>query len=358
LKRARVEVESNLVRLKQQGDKRSALYAQLADKAQQLRTLEALQTSNASVVETPVDAGQTQPQPARAGSLGVGLLLGIGLAFLWEAFDTRVRSADEIGQRLRLPLLGRLPEPPRSVRTDDQLVMLAKPRSIEAEAFRVLRTNVEFANLDREARTIMVTSAVQGEGKSTTVANLAVAMARSGKHVILVDLDLRRSYIDRFFKLSRQPGVTDVALEHARPLDAIAPVAIMEPAAHEGQRASNGRGQVSGLLEAVTSGPLPPDPGEFLGTHALSGLLAMLSDRADIVLVDSPPLLGPGDSLTLSAKVDAIIVVTRLNIVRRPMLTELHGILEASPEIVAGQWLKLLGLEARAAGAGSTRRAA
>src|SRR5205085_2685983 len=102
---------------------------------------------------------------------------------------TRVRSTEEIGERLHLPLLARLPEPPKSVRAENRLVMLNDPSSVQAEAFRMLRTNLEFVNLERGAQTVMVTSAVAGEGKSTTVANLGVALARAGRRVVLVDLD-------------------------------------------------------------------------------------------------------------------------------------------------------------------------
>src|SRR5207248_1374590 len=139
-------------------------------------------------------------------------VLGIGLAFLWEALDTRVRSAEEIDERLKLPLLGRLPEPAKRLRMENRLAMVDEPTSAGAEAFRMLRTNVDFANLERGAKTIMVTSAVEGEGKSTTAANLAVAFARSGKRVVLIDLDLRRPFVDKFFTANGHPGVTQVAL--------------------------------------------------------------------------------------------------------------------------------------------------
>ena len=337
LRRARVEVSGRLRQLKREGEAGTVFYSSLAEKEQQLRTLEALQTSNASVVQVPEGAEQTQPRPVRAGILGFGLgvLLGIALAFLWEALDTRVRSADEIGQRLKLPLLGRLPEPPRGLRSDDKLVMLEDPGGIEAEAFRILRTNIEFANLDLGAKTIMITSAMQGEGKSTTAANLAVAMARSGRHVVLADLDLRRPYLAKFFELDG-PGITDVALAHAEIFDAAVPVAISEPRTRNRPLAQNGSGAVRGVLEVVGSGPLPPDPGEFVGTRALSELLVSLAERADVLLIDSPPLLGLGDALTLSAKVDAILIVTRLNVMRRPLLNELHRILEGCPAAKLG----------------------
>ena len=218
LERARTEVASRISVLKSSGEQSSALYADLVNKEQQLRTMEALETSNAFLVRSANDVVQVQPRPTRNGVLGLalGVVFGIMLAFLWEAVDTRLRSAEEISERLQLPLLARLPSPPKAIRNENGLVMLRDPTGIQAEAFRMLRTNLEFANLERGARTIMFTSAVEGEGKSTTVANLAIALARAGRHVILVDLDLRRPFINRFFAMNGHAGVTDVALATSR----------------------------------------------------------------------------------------------------------------------------------------------
>ena len=108
-----------------------------------------------------------------------------------------MRSPEEIGDALGVPLLAHVPGPPRRLRGKDRLVMLAEPEAPEAEAVRMLRTNLDFVNLERRAKRIMVTSAVDGEGKSTTAANLAVTLARGGRRVVLVDLDLRRPSLDR-----------------------------------------------------------------------------------------------------------------------------------------------------------------
>jgi len=339
---------SNLVAT---GGLHSALYSSLAERQQTLATMSALQTANASVVQQAQGVALTQPKTTRNAVLGLllGIVLGIGLAFLWEALDTRVRSAEEIGERLgHLPLLARVPVPSRQLRAKNRLVMLQSPAGVQAEAFRMLRTNLEFATLGRDAQTIMVTSAVEQEGKSTTIANLAVALARAGQRVVLVDLDLRRPFLHRFFQLDG-PGITQVALGHVTLEQALSPVPITdgEPGrrglrangngnGHSHVRISGGGTLVKGILEVLPSGPTPPDPGEFVGTAALSEILERLRARADFVLIDAPPALHVGDAMTLSAKVDGILVVTRMKIVRRHMLSELARQLAGAPTPVLG----------------------
>jgi len=204
----------------------------------------------------------------------------------------------------------------------------------------MLRTNLDFATLGHEAKVLMVTSAVQQEGKSTTIANLAVALARAGKRVVLVDLDLRKPFVDKFFRLDG-PGVTQVALGHVSLDQAVATFVMMDPraASTNGNGNGNGNGRGKGhsvLLEVLPSGPIPPDPGEFVGTAALTEILEELRERADIVLIDAPPALHVGDAMTLSTKVDGIIVVTRMKTVRRQMLAELSRLLHGSPTPALG----------------------
>jgi capsular exopolysaccharide synthesis family protein len=261
--------------------------------------------------------------------LGLGIFLGIGLAFLWHALDTRVRSGEQVGEALGLPLLARIPAPPRRLRRSGSIAMIDDPGSVQSEAFRVLRTNLEFVNINHAAHTVMFTSAVEQEGKSTTVVNTGVAFARAGKRVALVDLDLRRPMIDRMFGLEDKPGITDVALGHADLDEAIASIALTE-----GARSADGNGNPSlldGMLEVVTSGPIPPNPGEFMSSVRLSEILHELRDRADLVLIDTAPILRVGDAMALSPQVDGIVVLARLNLLRRPLLRDLHRRLDATP---------------------------
>jgi Mrp family chromosome partitioning ATPase len=335
LKSAREDLETRMWRIRKQGGARTSLYAALASKDELLRTMEALQTSNASLVQEAGSAWKVQPKPVRSGILGfaLGLVLGIGLAFLREGLDVRVRSADEIGDRLGLPLLARLPEPARALRRANKLATLAEPNGAGAEAFRMLRTNLDFVRLDQPAKTIMVTSAVGAEGKSTTAANLAVTLARGGKRVALVDLDLRRPFLHRFFPAGKHPGLTNVALGYASLEQALIKVPLIErhEAGWKNSNNGNGTARVDGLLEVLTSGPIPPNVDDFVGTKAVADILTVLKNRADVVVVDATPLLIVGDAMSLATAVDAILVVTRINVIRRPMLKELRRVLDAVP---------------------------
>ena len=348
------QIDARLTALAQANEKDSTLYAALLDKQEQIRTLEALQTPY-RVVPSPDEATQVQPRPIRNVMLGfvLGCLLAIVLVMVAEALDTRVRSGDEIAARLGLHLLGRVPKPPRKLRATEQLVTLAAPNSFEADAFRLLRANVELANLEPRAKTIMITSAAAGEGKSTTAANLAVALAWSGKRVVLVDLDLRRPVLHRFFGLDERTGLTSVAVGDRRLEEALMHVTISEtpteaelsstdePAFAQWQEhqprpvgtvSSNGHGDRAEpgkvfALEVLPTGPRPPGSGNFVGTPTLNLLLAQLRDRADFVIIDAPPLLAGSDGPILSTKVDGIVVVSKLDAARRPTLSELRRLL-------------------------------
>jgi Mrp family chromosome partitioning ATPase len=314
-----------------------ALYTSLVDRQQTLESMQALQPSVASVLRQADGAVLTQPKTVRNGALGlvVGLVLGLGLVFLREALETRARSAEEVSARLGgLPLLGRIPKPPKRLRRAEKLVMLEEPASARAEAFRMLRANLDFMTLDRDVRTIMVTSALQQEGKSTMVANLAVAFARAGKRVVLVDLDLRRPVLARFYNLEG-PGLTQVALGHVPLEEALTQVVITDPPTVRRRlalrRSGNGKGNLTrellGLLEVLPSGSVPPDPGEFVSSPALEKILGALRERADVVLVDAPAALHVGDAVALSSRVDGIVVVARAKTLRRQTLAELNRLL-------------------------------
>lgn len=339
---AREELRGRITELESTGFEGSPLVARLVESEQQLRTMEALQTANASLLRPASGAAQVQPRTERAVVLGVllGLMLGVGLAFVRHAFDTRVRSSAEVSDKLRTTLLARIAVPPRKLRRKKRLVMTAIPHGVHAEAFRMLRANLEFVNLDRGARSILVTSALEKEGKSTTVANLALALARAGQKVALVDLDLRRPAIAGFFGIPySHPGATSVVVGSSTLEQALVEVFRM-PDAGGGVPHDDGNGVGAttsvGVLKVLTSGRIPPNPGEFVKAPRLTAALEQLANSFDFVLIDTPPLLSVGDAMTLSSHVDAMITVARLRMLRRPVLTELARAVETCPTIKLG----------------------
>ena len=322
-------LQARLKSLAAHGQSDSALYAALLQQQGQLATVGRLMAGIASVLQPAEGAAKTRPQPKRNAILGFlfGGVVGLALAFLADALDRRVRDEHEIDAVLGMPLLARIPAPPRGLQKTNDLVMLREPSGAQAETFRKLRTSIEFVNPDGAARTIMVTSAMEQEGKSTTIANLAVALARGGRRVAVVDLDLRRPYLSRLFHVGGRPGITDVATKHAALSDALRPIGlatgIQEMASLNGQGASqNGRTVSDGMLQLLPAGTLPPSAGEMLQDQRLLGVLDELATRFDIVLIDAPPLLAFGDTMTLSSHVDAIFAITRLSRVQRSILHE------------------------------------
>jgi succinoglycan biosynthesis transport protein ExoP len=342
IEKARKELEARIAALRAAGDTQSQVYLSLSAKDQQLVTIQALETASAFVIREAGGAGQVQPRPARSTMLGLigGVLLGVMLALLWEALDTRVRTAHEVASQLGLPLLGRVMAPPRRI-AERQLVSLIDPTGPAAEAFRLLRSNLDFVNLDRGARVIMITSALQSEGKSTTAANLAATIARSGRRCALVDLDLRRPSIWQMFQLDNSSGLTTVALGR-NTLDEVifhVPVADLGRSSVPllgGNGNGNGNGDGARFLDVLPSGPVPPEPGEFVTTSAVRSIIDELRDLVDVVIIDTPPLLGVGDAAALSPSVDGIVVVVRLGATKRPVLREMHRILDQMPTAKLG----------------------
>ncbi len=180
----------------------------------------------------------------------------------------------------------------------EKLVTLADPRSPVAEAYRSLRTNLEFSSLDEPLRTMIVTSAAPEEGKSTVLANLAVVMAQAGKQVILVDCDLRRPVLHEIFGVSNHTGLTTALLD-----DSAAELPLRDTG-------------VSGL-RLLPSGPQPPNPAELLGSRRMENLIQELREQADMVLFDAPPVIAVTDAAILASKVDGVLLVINAGVTRR-----------------------------------------
>ena len=353
IERARSGIAAELSRLARQGGRNSELYARLAEEAQTLRTMAALQTSRAQLLREAEGAEKIAPRPARAGAFGLvaGVMLAIGLIAVLEALDSRVRSETDVADSLGIPLLGRLSEPPRRLRRNSGLAVLAEPDGADAEAFRILRANLDYANSHVGAKTIMFTSCVRGEGKSTTASNLAASFARLGKRVVLVDLDFRRPSVRLNFGLSDSLGMSDVVMGLVLLEQALVKVPIATPSAIShatrprrwaGSSSASHRKTSSGVvgaaatLEVLLTGTMPVDVGEFVGASGVADVLRSLSERAEIVFIDAPPVLEVSDPMTLMKEVDALVVVARLGVVRYPMLKDLRRTLDASAASALG----------------------
>lgn len=186
----------------------------------------------------------------------------------------------------------------RDLRTD-LLVTISDPRSPVSEAYRALRTNLQFASLDKEIRTLLVTSAGPGEGKSTTLGNLAVTLAQAEKRVILVDCDLRRPVLHKLFGLSNERGLTTMMVDA---------VAMKNPPLQE--TGVNG-------LRLLASGALPPSPSDLLGSRRMDEVIQVLLADADMLLLDAPPVMAVADATVLATKVDGVLLVVSAGQTRR-----------------------------------------
>jgi polysaccharide biosynthesis transport protein len=224
-----------------------------------------------------------------------GILLGVALAFLRDYFDDSVKSKADLelatGGVTTLALIPRFTE--WKDRGVAQLASIESPASPVAEAYRSLRTSVQFASIERPLRTIQITSPRSQDGKSTTAANLGVLLARAGQRVILVDCDLRRPRLHDFFGLSPSMGFTSVLLGQLPIIEAVQPISDLEH------------------LRVLPSGPTPPNPSELLASQRTAQLFEALREAADIVLIDSPPVLPVTDALVISDVVDGVIMVSK-----------------------------------------------
>ena len=196
------------------------------------------------------------------------------------------------------------------------LITLTDPRSPISEAYRTLRTNLSFYSLDEPIRSIVVTSPAADEGKSTTIANLAVTMAQSGRRTILVDCDLRRPSLHTFFDLPSEPGLTNLVLGEVDKLP------LQQTA-------------VENLL-LLPAGPPPPNPADLLGTRRLDQVLEELAAEADIVLFDAPPVIAVTDAAVLGAKVDGVLLVVSAGKTRRDHAERAKQLLEKARVRVIG----------------------
>ena len=257
-----------------------------------------------TIVEPAVAPGSpVSPRPLLNTLLGavLGLLFAVTLIVLVTHLDDTVRRPDDVEAITSLPTLGAVMRIPSRQRKSEfyRLVTLLYPRSSAAEAYRKLRTNVEFASVDIPLATLLVTSSVPGEGKTITAANLAVVFAQAGHRVLLVDADLRKPGVDKVFSLSNTKGLTDLLRGGGPNVDAVA-----QPTEQDN-------------LRVVTTGPLPPNPAELLASQRMRTVAEELRAGVDLVIFDSPPLQAVTDAAVLSSFLDGTLLVVGAGIGRR-----------------------------------------
>lgn len=290
-----------------------ALYQQLLEN---LQLTAGITSAGGTMVLTPAEApaDPVSPNPVRDGAVALvlGAMLGFGLAFLREHLDERVRSLVDLERAL--PDVTTLAVVPRIEQAADPRFVAARddPRSAAAESYRSLRTAVKFAGIQRPLTVVHVTSALTGDGKTTTVANLAVALAQGGDRVAVVCCDLRRPRVQERFGETLTPGFTDVLLGDASLTDALR--------------------QTSAGVYLLPAGSPPPNPSELLSSDRAAAVVKALAEQFDVVVMDSTPVLPVTDSLVVSRLADATVVVvngqtTRRNALRRTvqMLAQVHA---------------------------------
>lgn len=270
-----------------------ALFKQRLD---QLNIDTSVTSANASAA-TPAEASDTpvSPRPVRNGVLGVtlGLMLGIAAALLIEHLDDSIKSKDDLEIAANgLPVLGMIPAVASwKNRNETRVISRVEPSSPAAEAYRSLRTSINFLGVDRSMRVLQITSSNASEGKTTTIANLAVALARAGERVVIVNCDLRRPRIHDFFDLPDSVGFTNVFLGEM-PISAALQSVAGEP-----------------NLRVLASGRLPPNPSELLSSPRTEQIFSALKSQNVMVLIDCPPVLPVTDAAVLSSRVDGTVLV-------------------------------------------------
>ncbi|HUF89527.1 MAG TPA: polysaccharide biosynthesis tyrosine autokinase [Gemmatimonadota bacterium] len=310
-------------RLERQTTLLESIYGLLQTDLKEAQIAQAIETPYATVIDPAiVPSRPVRPHKVRNLLLAValGLLAGIAVAFGREHLDDTIHTVDEMESVTGVPVLGMIPHlkshqltngrrklgglgrarvlpTPREEQQDypARLIVGRDTQNTVAEAFRSLRTNITFATPDQVPRTIVVTSSREGDGKTTSVVNLAAAFAHQGLTVLLIDSDLRRGILHKIFKLPKRPGLSNVLVENLELEDVIHRTAI----------------DTDVDLDVMTSGTYPPNPAELLGSERLRSVLNSLAKRYDVVLIDSPPLTVVTDAAVIAPHVDGVLVVAR-----------------------------------------------
>ncbi len=292
-------VELNM--LQRQIDKKDAEVNLLLERLSEMNIMANNYTqTKVRTLDEPKQGRQVAPNLVRSVALGIAVafIVGLGLAILVDQSELAFRSPHEIFERLNVPVVGRIPKiETRDIEAEHghpSLVTAHKPSSTGAESFRDVRTGLFFrANAD-DVRMILFTSPSPGDGKSTTISNIAISIAQSGKRVVLVDADFRRPRIHRYFNEENSPGILDLLSGEKSLSESLRPTKLQEN------------------IYLLTTGGRPANPGELVTSQAFRDLLATLKEQFDYVLIDSPPVLPVSDPVTIASLVDGVYMVTRI----------------------------------------------
>ncbi len=307
------------------------LYSELVKSRNEAQIEAVSQFGNIDIID-PAVTPLRPVSPKKEENLIIGLLLslvlGVCLAFLLEHFDTTVRNEEEIKRLLAIPLLGHIPKFHQNGRAiakktgelvpRNPLFTRDEPRSPVSEAFRLLRTNLFFIELDKGLKTIAVTSAVPGEGKTVVAVNLAAALAGQEERVLLIDADFRAPAVHRVLLLPQAPGFTNILVDHLN--------------IHSVVR------EVPGLpnLSVITAGRIPPNPAEVTGSARMRQVIEELRGSFDRIIFDGPPVLGATDAVVLASSVDGALIVLRKGKIDRRAVKRMAEILDHTRVTILG----------------------
>jgi len=269
-------------------------YATLERSYESIRLAEAVSTSGVLLKDAAIPPeAPSQPRPIRSALLGgfVGFFLSVGTIFLIEYLDDTFKTPEDVNRVLQLPVVGMISAMEHLKDGSGKVYVGEYPRSPIAEAFRLLRANLEFASVDKPLHTLLVTSVGPEEGKTTSAVNLAVIFAQGGKRVLLVDSDLRRPNVHKQLNIQNWAGLSDLFLGNTN-----------------GVLKSCSWGDIK--ISVIPSGPLPPNPSELLGSEKFEKILNKLAENVDIVILDSPPSI-VSDPIIISSKVDGVLLVIK-----------------------------------------------
>ncbi|MDD5712039.1 MAG: polysaccharide biosynthesis tyrosine autokinase [Smithellaceae bacterium] len=290
--------------LKREADTTKEMYDLLIKRFKETSVAEDIKMANIRIVDfAEIPKSPVKPKKAQNILLAVivGLSLGVGLAFFIEYIDNTIKIPDDIKQHLPdVPYLGPVPaisssnadNPDVERRPEDDLITVASPKSTASESYRGIRTGILFSSADTSPQLLLVTSAGPHEGKTITAANLAVTMAQAGSRVLVIDCDMRRPRLHKVFSENRDKGMSNILVGACNLEDAVMKTTIPN-------------------IDIITSGPIPPNPSEILGSHRMTDFLSKARETYERIIIDSPPITAVTDAAVLSQYVDGVVLVIR-----------------------------------------------